>query len=102
MSDRVKARHPREKSPATRRQRAWEDFRDDQELRRIYNIKPQEIVSLSRAAMLGNLASKQDFIFMLKMIRGRTLRKPHRAPSEAGAPAAHPVPRIAAQSERGR
>jgi hypothetical protein len=73
-----RARHPHGKSPVNRRQRAWEEFSNDEELRRTYNIKPQEIVSLSRTAMLGNLTSKQDFIFMLKMIRGRSVARPQR------------------------
>jgi hypothetical protein len=54
--------------PATRKT-VWAEFCSDGALQRAYNIKPEELEALSRAAMLGSFASKQDLIFMLNVIR---------------------------------
>jgi siroheme synthase (precorrin-2 oxidase/ferrochelatase) len=53
------------------RRRMWEDFARDEELKRLHNIQPHEMESLKQRAMLGNLRSKEDFIFMLSVIRGQ-------------------------------
>jgi hypothetical protein len=62
-----------ENSPEPRRvskkRRAWEDFANDRETLHAYNVRPEELVSLSRIALLGRASSKQDFLFMLNVIR---------------------------------
>ncbi len=58
-------------APLGSRRAVWEQFRSDEQLRHAYNIKPEELESLSKVAMLGNVASKDDYLFMLKMMRAR-------------------------------
>ena len=60
--------------PLRSRRSVWEQFRSDEQLRQTYNIKPEELESLSKVAMLGNVASKDDYLFMLKMMRGKRHR----------------------------
>lgn len=56
------------KSGADRR-KTWEEFRKDQALQRIYDIKAQEMEWLKQAALLGDVRCKGDFILMLNVIR---------------------------------
>ncbi len=56
------------------RRSAWEQFRSDEKLQHAYNVKPEELESLSRLAMLGNVASKHDYLFILKTMRARRHR----------------------------
>ena len=56
------------------RRSAWEQFRSDEQLQHAYNVKPEELESLSRVAMLGNVASKHDYLFILKMMRAKRHR----------------------------
>jgi len=56
-------------SPAARKKRAWEEFVGDSELLQTYNIRSDELVSLSRVALLGSASTKKDFLFMLNVIR---------------------------------
>ncbi len=51
------------------RRAAWEQFRADGELLKCYNVKADEMESLRQAALLGDIRSKHDFIFMLGVIR---------------------------------
>jgi hypothetical protein len=51
------------------RKAVWDAFVADRTLHRRYNIRPAELESLKRAAMLGRLYSKQDLLFMLSVIR---------------------------------
>jgi len=48
---------------------AWSEFRKDERLRRIHNITEQEMEALSRVALMGEVRSKQDFIYILNTIR---------------------------------
>ena len=48
---------------------AWGDFRNDTRLRKIHNISDQEMEALSRVALMGDVRSKHDFIYILNTIR---------------------------------
>jgi hypothetical protein len=61
-------------APIVDRKAVWDDFCADDELRRIYNIQPEELKSLSRSVMLGTFKSKEDLVFMLKVLRGKQHR----------------------------
>ncbi len=54
---------------AGERRKVWEEFSTDQELLKIYNVKPHEMESLKQAALLGTLLNKSDFIHMLNILR---------------------------------
>ena len=54
---------------AAPKKRAWEEFVGDSELLKTYNIRSDELVSLSRVALLGSASTKKDFLFMLNVIR---------------------------------
>jgi transcriptional regulator with XRE-family HTH domain len=56
------------KEPETR-QSAWEEFRRDERLRRLHNITSEEMDLLSRVALLGEIASPRDFIYILNTVR---------------------------------
>ena len=60
---------PRIEANSAERQSAWEEFSKDERLKRVYDIKPDEMESLRHAALLGNIRSKQDFVFMLHVFR---------------------------------
>jgi hypothetical protein len=53
----------------------WESFCADHELRRLHAINEAEMRALDRVSMLGNVLSKQDYIFILTMMR-ESRRKP--------------------------
>ncbi len=55
--------------PASARRAAWEEFCNDERLKKIYNIKPEEMEALRQTALLGNVSGKDDFIFILNTIR---------------------------------
>lgn len=48
---------------------AWSEFRKDERLRRIHSITDQEMEALSRVALMGEVRSKQDFLYILNTIR---------------------------------
>jgi len=48
---------------------AWEDFRKNDQLRRIHSISNDEMEMLSRVALLGEVRSSRDFIYILNTIR---------------------------------
>ncbi len=48
---------------------AWEDFRKNDHLRRIHNISGDEMEMLSRVALLGDVKSPRDFIYILNTVR---------------------------------
>jgi len=54
-----------ESSPAS----AWEDFTKNEQLRRIHNISNDEMEMLSRVALLGDVRSPRDFIYILHTVR---------------------------------
>ena len=55
--------------PETDSKSAWEDFRKDDQLRRIHNISGDEMEMLSRVALLGDVKSPRDFIYILNTVR---------------------------------
>ena len=48
---------------------AWDEFRNDKRLHRLHNINPEEMDILSRLALMGNVRSPRDFLFVLNAIR---------------------------------
>jgi transcriptional regulator with XRE-family HTH domain len=48
---------------------AWEEFRRDDKLRRIYNINAKEMNMLSQVALMGQVRSSRDFIYVLNTVR---------------------------------
>ncbi len=48
---------------------AWEDFRKNEQMRRIHNISNDEMEMLSRVALLGDVRSARDFIYILNTVR---------------------------------
>jgi transcriptional regulator with XRE-family HTH domain len=48
---------------------AWEDFRKNEQLRRIHSITNEEMEMLSRVALLGDVRSSRDFIYILNTVR---------------------------------
>jgi transcriptional regulator with XRE-family HTH domain len=47
----------------------WEDFRRNDQLRRVHNITNEEMDMLSRVALLGDVRSTRDFIYILNTVR---------------------------------
>jgi transcriptional regulator with XRE-family HTH domain len=48
---------------------AWEDFKKNEQMRRIHNITGDEMEMLSRVALLGDGRSPRDFIYILNTVR---------------------------------
>src|ERR1022692_4224127 len=48
---------------------AWDDFKKDEQLRRVHNIAGDEMELLSRVALLGDVRSARDFIYILNTMR---------------------------------
>ncbi len=48
---------------------AWDEFRKDERLRRIYNITSEEMETLSHVALMGDVRSSRDFVYILNTIR---------------------------------
>jgi len=48
---------------------AWETFSSDSNLRKVYKVTDQELEILSKVALMGNVRSSRDFIFVLNTIR---------------------------------
>lgn len=56
----------RESTPASS---AWEDFRRNDQMRRVHNITGEEMEMLSRVALMGEVRSQRDFVYILNTIR---------------------------------
>jgi hypothetical protein len=64
---------------ATRRKRepglwcrsVWESFQADSDLRQEHHISDAEMKALERVSMLGQVLSKQDYLFILGVIRSK-------------------------------
>jgi transcriptional regulator with XRE-family HTH domain len=52
-----------------RRDSAWDLFHRDEELRRAYHITVEEIELLSKVALMGDVISPRDFLFILNAVR---------------------------------
>ena len=48
---------------------AWEQFKSNEQLRRIHNITNEEMDMLSRVALLGEVREARDFIYVLNTVR---------------------------------
>ena len=48
---------------------AWDEFRQDDGLRRSYAISGEEMDMLNRVALLGEVRSARDFIYILNTVR---------------------------------
>jgi transcriptional regulator with XRE-family HTH domain len=59
----LKKNEPENKKPA------WEQFRADERARRTYNIAADEMELLSAIALMGEISSPRDFIYILYAIR---------------------------------
>jgi transcriptional regulator with XRE-family HTH domain len=55
-----------ERTPASS---AWEEFRRNDQMRRVHNITGEEMEMLSRVALMGDVRSQRDFIYILNTIR---------------------------------
>lgn len=47
----------------------WEEFRKSDQMRRVHNISNDEMEMLSRVALLGDVRSPRDFIYILNTVR---------------------------------
>jgi transcriptional regulator with XRE-family HTH domain len=48
---------------------AWDDFSKNEQLRRIHNVTNDEMEMLARVALLGDVRSQRDFIYILNTVR---------------------------------
>lgn len=48
---------------------AWEQFRNDQNLHLTYGINDSEMAMLSQVALMGQVRSTRDFIYILNTVR---------------------------------
>ena len=48
---------------------AWEEFKNDEHVRRLHNITFEEMEMLSRVALLGEVHSPRDFVLILNTVR---------------------------------
>ena len=48
---------------------AWDDFKKNEQMRRVHNITSDEMEMLSRVALLGDVHSARDFIYILNTVR---------------------------------
>ncbi|HUY29231.1 MAG TPA: helix-turn-helix transcriptional regulator [Candidatus Binataceae bacterium] len=55
--------------PATPASSAWDEFRKNEQLRRIHNISGEEMEMLGRVALMGEVRSPRDFLYILTTVR---------------------------------
>jgi transcriptional regulator with XRE-family HTH domain len=48
---------------------AWEDFKKDERLQRAHGIRREELDMLSQVAMMGEVRSARDFLYILQTVR---------------------------------
>jgi transcriptional regulator with XRE-family HTH domain len=48
---------------------AWEAFRADQRLHRLHNVTTEEMGMLSRVALMGEIGSPREFVYILNTVR---------------------------------
>ncbi len=58
-----------QQAPASSTASAWDEFRKDERLRRIHNITTEEMEMLSHVALMGDVRSSRDFVYILNTIR---------------------------------
>jgi transcriptional regulator with XRE-family HTH domain len=54
---------------------AWDEFRGDQQLHQLHQVNPRELEMLSQVAMMGDVRSSRDFIYILNTIRQSLVTK---------------------------
>lgn len=64
-----KARDLVNEIPQTGSDSTWDEFRHDQGLRQVLNISADEMDMLSRVALMGNVRSARDFVYILNTVR---------------------------------
>jgi transcriptional regulator with XRE-family HTH domain len=55
--------------PARAEGSAWEQFRKNDQLRRVHNVSNDEMNMLSQVALLGEIRSSRDLIYILNTVR---------------------------------
>jgi hypothetical protein len=55
---------------------AWEEFVNDADFLRAHQISPAELESLKHASLMGSVTRKEDLLFILEAIRGRSSGTP--------------------------
>ncbi len=55
--------------PQTGAASAWDEFCKDERMRKLHNITPQEMEMLSQVALMGEVRSVRDFIYILNTVR---------------------------------
>jgi hypothetical protein len=53
---------------------AWEEFTNDADFLRAHQISAAELDSLKHASLMGSVTRKEDLLFILETIRGRSSR----------------------------
>jgi transcriptional regulator with XRE-family HTH domain len=48
---------------------AWDAFQADQKLHRLHNVTPDEMGMLQRVALMGEIGSARDFVYILNTVR---------------------------------
>jgi hypothetical protein len=66
---RPRARAILDPTPAKPVRSAWEQFKNDRQVRRLYNISDEEMEMLSSVASLGEVRSPRQFIYVLNAVR---------------------------------
>jgi transcriptional regulator with XRE-family HTH domain len=51
------------------RRSAWDEFRKDDRLRRLHGVTTEEMEMLSRVALMGQIHTTRDFIYILNTVR---------------------------------
>jgi len=54
----------------------WHQFRENEQLRRVHNVSNDEMQMLSQVALLGEIQSPRDLIYILNTVRHAVGRKP--------------------------
>lgn len=62
-------------APGTTGPTAWDKFRQDRSLREAHRITEEELNLLSHMALMGNVRSSRDFIYVLNTIRQSLARE---------------------------
>jgi transcriptional regulator with XRE-family HTH domain len=48
---------------------AWDEFSRDERMKKLHNVSPQEMEMLSQVALMGEVRSVRDFIYILNTVR---------------------------------
>jgi len=55
--------------PDTKASSTWEEFKKNEQMRRIHNVTTEEMDMLSQVALLGDIRAQRDFIYILQTVR---------------------------------